>query len=207
MSDGELAQPSGDERRDYFRVNDAVALHVEPIDAADLPALQARFDDERLRFGLGNYLAHCNEQLLPQRKRLESRYPEVAEYLQALEQRLDMLASLLASDVGLEDEPSHVANISGSGIDFAYHRPLAEGEHALLRVVLFPEQARILAIGRVMHAGHYEDSQPAGGRDGVGQAQQFRAGMHFEHIHEADRERLIKHIHGLQMQSLRARRD
>jgi len=207
MNDGELAQPSGDERRDYFRVNDAVALHVEPIDAADLPALQARFDDERLRFGLGNYFAHCSEQILPQRKRIQSRYPDVADYLQSLEQRLDMLAGLLASDGGLAEASSHVANISGSGIDFAYHRPLAEGEHALLRVVLFPDQARILAIGKVVHTGHYEGCQPAGTRDGVGQAQQFRAGMRFEHIHEADRERLIKHIHGLQMQSLRTRRD
>jgi hypothetical protein len=189
------------ERRDYFRINDAVALEVEPIAADALSDYEARFETDRLRCGLANYLSHRDEQLLPKRKKLEKRDPDLVSYLDELERRISLLADLVVNDGDGEPCPSHVVNISGSGIDFAYHKPLPEGSYALLRIRLFPEQTRIMAIGRVMHAGHYADSKPGDAERG-----DFRAGMHFVRIHEEDRELLIKHIHSLQMQSLRFQR-
>lgn len=201
MSEENPIQPSGAERRDFYRINDAVALQVEPIEDGMLSEYEASFDADRMRFGLVNYFSHCDEKLLPKRRKIESKSPDLADYLSELEGRIELLARLLVDQEESDIGPSHVVNISGSGIDFGHHLPLATGSYALLRIQLFPEQIRIMAIGQVMHAGHDVDTQPSDAERG-----EFRAGMHFVRIHDEDRERLIKHIHGLQMEHLRFQR-
>lgn len=201
MSNNHSEQPSGAERRDFYRISDAVALQIEPIEDGMLSACEASFDADRMRYGLVNYLSHCDEQLLPKRRKIESKSPDLADYLSELEGRIELLARLLVAQEETDIGPSHVVNISGSGIDFGHHLPLAQGSHALLRIQLFPEQTRIMAIGQVMHTGHEVETQASDAEHG-----KFRAGMHFVRIHDEDRERLIKHIHGLQMESLRFQR-
>jgi len=61
-----------------------------------------------------------------------------------------------------------------------------------LKLKLLPSGLRLVIIARVVLV-ETDSSQDPG---------EYKISLDFEHLHEADRETLIKHIHGKQMESL-----
>jgi c-di-GMP-binding flagellar brake protein YcgR len=86
-------------------------------------------------------------------------------------------------------------NLSAQGISF-YHELEPRADALVeLNLKLLPSGQRLVIIARVVLV-----SSDAG-QDG------HKISLDFEHMHEADREILIKHIHGKQMESLSSAQD
>ena len=187
------------DRRAYYRINDAVALRVEKIAEDGMEQAIERYQRDHARLGLSNLFAHEHQNSLPEFKSIEERHPEIARYLGTLHTRIEQLARALAqSEDDMPSYPTHKVDISGNGIRFVHDKPLFEDGHVLMNIVLFPDRIRLLCIARVINCD--EGDSEYGGAE-------FPVALEFVHIHDGDRELLVKHIYALQLQSLRSRQD
>lgn len=178
---------SSPERRRYFRIDDRVGLSLEPVEAdAEAEAL-AGFGQAARRFGLINELRAIRDAHLPERRQVQNKYPTVANYLAALESQIECLVLAVDSreTESLPEQPDTPVSLSAQGISLKASAPLATGTLVRVRMVLFPDQSRILAMARVVETS---DEQ--------------RTALEFCEIRDADREAVIRHVHALQMSRL-----
>ena len=84
------------------------------------------------------------------------------------------------------------SNLSAQGISFFVDEAPKPDDRVELKLKLLPSGLRLVIIARVVLV-EKESNQDLG---------EYRISLDFEHLHEADREILIKHIHGKQMESL-----
>lgn len=181
-----------DERRRFYRIDDKVALSVQAIAAAEL---DARLDDfwknDHLHSIRNNYNFQI-EQHIADRHKIEKKMPELARYLGVLEKQIDRITEKLIGsddDIVLQRKSS---NLSAQGIAF-YNDDTPEPDSLVeFHIKLLPSGFRLVIIARVVLCEAVSDQ-------GEGK---HRVSLDFEYMHEADREILIKHIHGKQMESL-----
>ncbi len=180
------------ERRRYFRIDDEVSLSLQPIAAADEEARIDDFWQNEHAYSIRNNYNFQIEQHIADFNRIEKRIPELARYLRVLERQIDRITEKLAAD----DDDSLLAqqrvNISAQGLLCYSDNAPAPGSLVELTIKLLPSGLRLVIMARVVK------SEPAD--DGTDAAS--RVSLDFEHLHEADREILVKHIHGKQMESL-----
>ena len=180
------------EKRDFYRINDRIALQIECVDADAKDAMVEQFPGLRSAFLLTNTFITPNETQSFELREIKQKYPDVGHYLSHLENRLSQLAKFVAH---LNDSfptwPTHQVNISGNGIKFIQAEPLQKNQSLLLSFALFPDLTRIMTLATVVHCRPSEETGD------------FCISATFNHILEKDRELLIKHINAVQMQNLR----
>ncbi|MCF1183188.1 PilZ domain-containing protein [Marichromatium gracile] len=181
---GDREQHEQDRRR-FFRIDDTVGLRLSPIP----PAAEARaltdFTERSSDVGLLNELHAIRDQALPQRRKLEYKFPTVAAYIKVVERQIEMLTIAFESrQHGGELEPREV-NLSAQGMCLALDPPPAPGSLLEIELQLLPEGNRILTLGRVLE----RDEGPSA--------------IEFEQLRDADREAIVRHIHALQLRRLR----
>ncbi len=175
------------ERRRYYRIDDKVAFRLEPLARGDIDARIARFMTGDHAYSLRNDYNYAIEQHLGDRQRIEAKMPELARYLGVLEKQIERVTERLIGD----DEDSmtrQTVSISAQGIVVRTPQEVAPKQLVELALKLLPSGLRLVIIGRTVSVDRDEDG--------------YRVALDFEHIHESDRELLIKHIHGKQMESL-----
>ena len=116
--------------------------------------------------------------------------PELGRYLAVLEKQIDLLTDKLLDDGEAGSMQTKSSNLSAQGISFEHDSAPPQGELAELKLKLLPSGLRLVIIARVVKV---ETDASQGGH---------RISLDFEHLHEADREILIKHIHSKQMEAL-----
>ena len=184
------ASKTTDEQRRSFRVNDNVGLKYRTLSEKELEDALRRFNDDCDQFNLVSKFAHQKQGHLPRLKVIQMQHPEVAAYLESLEEQIDTLAKMITADYLLMPEhPTHEVNISSHGIRFCTQEALPAGAYLELRLQLFPSKVCIHLYGKVTWCKGSGDS--ADNRNAVA--------ADFTHIHEADREMLVTHIHKKQM--------
>lgn len=187
------------ERRQYFRINDRIAMVYVEVSQSDLETALNDFEERSWNCGITNRLIHQRELNLPELRAIKQKLPQVASYLESIEEQITWLAQLQTPDLlQIPSEPTHEVNISGTGLSFYCNDTLAPGMTVELRMRLFPSRFRLLAYGKVRWCTHI-DSRDSKYQNAVG--------VEFSRIHDADRELLVKHIHKQQLSSLRARSD
>ncbi len=185
------------ERRKFFRIDDDVYLEYHRLEEADYqqrltqpPGL--RHDSSGLALQLHSLTTQSSNILSQIRKR----DPDVGQYLAIIDRKLELLSrALLGSQLGHISGPNTHANLSGNGIAFLCGEQLAQDSKLELRLMLFPGNTVVHALGRVIHClgGLTISPQP------------YRIGVEFTHIAEIAREALIRHT--LELQSARLRRE
>ncbi len=156
--------------------------------------------DERLEdfwanehaFSIRNNYNFQIEQHIADRHKIESEMPELARYLGVLEKQIDRITERLIGDEHNKQMVRKNANLSAQGISFFDDQAPSQGELVELKLKLLPSGLRLVIMARVVMV----ESDSAGEQD------MTRVSLDFENLHEADREILIKHIHGKQMESL-----
>ena len=116
--------------------------------------------------------------------------PELGRYLSVLEKQIDHLTEKLIADDDTASMQNKSANLSAQGIAFYDDAAPQQDELVELKLKLLPSGLRLVIIARVVLVE--SDS---------GQTES-RISLDFEHLQEADREILIKHIHAKQMEAL-----
>ena len=176
-----------DERRRYFRIDDTVGLRLEPLAKGEIDRRVAAFVAGDHAYSLRNDYNFAIEQHLGDRQRIEARMPELARYLAVLEQQIERITERLIGD-GDDELVRQKVNLSAQGMGLVTPLEIEPGALVELTLKLLPSGLRLVIIARAVSAD----------RDG----DDYRVALDFEHIHEADRELLIKHIHGKQMEQL-----
>jgi len=202
MSDEEtLPAPCDEERRDYFRIDDQVRVSIRPVPEEEL---DERLD--RLEKGLaGNFtvmssLAAVSSQMAVSMRRIEGREPDIAEYLRALDRKIEVLGrAFLAQESDLVSEQTQRVNLSAGGLCLDAPLEIGAGGGVEIKMLLFPSFTGVLTYGQVVECA----ALPPGEREGD---YTHRLRIAFTHMRDQDRDILIRHILRRQGEALRARR-
>ena len=189
--------PAAAERRRFFRIDDEIALALSPVAAADEAARIDDFWQNEHAYSIRNNYNFQIEQHIADFNRIDKRMPELARYLRVMEKQIDRITEKLAVD---DDDPRILrkqVNISAQGLQFHADDAPATGSLAELNLKLLPSGLRLVIMARVIQVEAEIDHD-----DGAN-----RISLDFEHLHEADREILVKHVHGKQMESLGSARE
>lgn len=188
-----------DERREYFRIDDRIALDYRPITASEvellLDKLKSHVPD---KFTTASSFAATSRQISHMLYRLQGESPELARCLHAIDQKLNTLAQLfVAEEMQIETRPTCEVIISAGGLAFRAQQPLPVGELLEMRMVLLPSLMGILTVSRVVKCER---------ADGGNLQFPWEIAVVYEHIRESDRELLVRHIMSLETELLRAQR-
>ncbi len=184
-----------DERRRFFRIEDIVGLKSQVIEKQQLEQRLESFWNDQHQFSLRNEFNYKLEQHQADLQQIKNKMPELGRYLSVLQEQLDLLTDkILSNDDSYITRETQV-NISAQGISFRSDIKVNIDDIIELNLLLLPSQQKILVLAKVIDC--QPDQEASGG---------YTISLDFEHIHEADRELLVKHVHGKQLRSLGASR-
>jgi len=183
---------STDERREFFRIEDDVYLELETISAEEYNSAEevlANLHNDS--FSLSADFATLNNNLHPVLNNIKQLHPDIAQYLELLNNKIDSLGELLLHKSSAYDENKRInANFSASGIKFESEAAHNEGDLIRLELVLFPEKIGVLVFGKIIKTTQSTEQKQI-------------VSIEFEHIRTEDRELMIKHNLNKQMTDLR----
>lgn len=198
------AQQTGkaEDRRNFFRVDDTVRLSLRQVPAAEL---EARLDelehDLAGNFTVQSSLAAITAQMSSSLRRIENRDPDLAAYLRAIDQKIEVLGrAFISQEPEFHAKQAVPANLSAGGMCVGVGEAYEPGTTLEIRMLLFPSFTGLMIYGSVI------DTEPAADEDSAGRFKHV-ARIEFTHIREADRELLIRHLLRRQSQQLRDRHD
>jgi c-di-GMP-binding flagellar brake protein YcgR len=122
--------------------------------------------------------------------------PELARYLSILQKQIELLTDKLIPEQDQFSDDGQSVNISGQGISFYSHEIARAGDVLELNLKLAPSGLQLVAFARVVLVEDHNNADQG----------KYKLSLDFEHIHDADQEILIKHVHGKQLSALGASR-
>ena len=170
------------ERRNYFRLQDRVAIEIrslEPARALDPAAPLA--DEGTRRFSLISELEALNAESQSIITAISQRDPSLSRYLRLLERKLKLIseATVDQDDEPLPDNEIEVS-LSAGGVSFATTRAVNPGEYLAIRMLLLPQRAGLLLKSRVIGVTR---------RDG-----RYQVRCEFINVSDADRTVISRHL-------------
>ena len=180
------------DRREYYRIDDVIALEITPLSAPQAASTEVLQDASPL-FNLLSELHLSEFESQHLLRQINEKDRSLAAFLKVQNKRVDLLSQIMAR--GLLDEvgaPQPVI-ISEGGIDFKHPTPLAPDTHLAVKLVLMPQALGLLLRARVTHC------DPEG--DG------FDVGTEFESMTDAQRQLLARYILQKQAQERRLARE
>ncbi|RRV07282.1 PilZ domain-containing protein [Pseudomonas sp. v388] len=178
-----------EERREYYRIEDSVALEINPLSRAGQATGNAG-EDTSVLFDLLSELHVSEFESQHLLRQLDERDRVLTSFLKAMNKRVDLLGRVIAhTALGDLGEPQPV-KLSEGGVEFNSYQEFAAGERLSVKMVLMPQAAGLLLRARVIHC------HPAG-------AGRFSIGTEFIDLPDAQRQLLARHVLQRQAQQRR----
>ncbi len=195
MSD---TNPQGEalDRREYFRIDDAVHFQYRVVADADRAARE-RCIDQGLEcdFTVMSSLAAIGQQSAACLRRIEVGNPDVAEYLAMLEKKIGILGrAFIAHDADLVSHRAVPVNISAGGVAMHASESFDPGVVLELHMLLLPGLHGLICHAQVVSSEAIEDDE-----DGY----TYLTRLNFTYLRDNDRDTLIRHILRKQGEMLR----
>jgi hypothetical protein len=169
-----------EDRREYYRIEDRIALEISPLTGADAHGTDLLQDASPL-FNLLSELHLSEFESQHLLRQLSDSDRTLANFLKAQNKRIDLLSQVLAQTIlGQIGEPQPVI-LSEGGIEFSQAQAVAAGTHLSVKMALMPQALGLLLRARVTHC----DPRPDG---------RFEIGTEFEAISDAQRQLLARYI-------------
>lgn len=178
-----------DERREYYRIDDTIALDFTPLAGAEALASEALHDSSPL-FNLLSDLHLMDFESQHLLRHISERDRTLANYLKVINKRIDLLGQAVAQGLLRDIGTPRRVSLSEGGVSFSNPQSIAIGSHLALKMVLMPQALGLLLRAKVIHC-----------RANPGQP--FEIGTEFEALTDAQRQLLARHI--LQRQALERR--
>ncbi len=198
----EAEQTSEDpaERRRYFRVEDHILMEYRLLAGSEREAVVTTLrDDHPSRHLIASSFANTSQQMQYVLHKIQEREPEIALYLQTLNEKLDSLARQLAMEATeFRDRTPRRVDISAAGLGFDAPEQMEADQLLEIQMLLSPSLDFVRAIGRVVRCVAALEAQrrPA-----------FRIAVDFDFIRDDDRELLVQHVVRKESSRLRENRD
>ncbi len=141
---------TGDERRQYFRIEDTVGVHYELLTEREAEVRLATFDHEK--FDSPGRLQNAERQLQLLIDKLRIQNPEFAEAIELLNIKFNLLKENqieTALEYGTQSFIKKV-NISASGISFDDENKIEIGRKMYLNITLLPTDLHVQTMGTVV---------------------------------------------------------
>ena len=184
-----MSTPEADDRREYYRIEDTIALDFRLLSGPEAQPSSVLNDSSPL-FNLLSDLHLLDYESQHLLRHISERDRTLASYLKVINKRIDLLGQALTQNL-LQDigQPRQVT-LSEGGAGFMCNQALAEGSHLALKMVLMPQALGLLLRAQVIHCQALGDGQ-------------YEVDTEFEALTEAQRQLLARHI--LQKQALQRR--
>ncbi len=178
-----------DDRREYYRIEDTIALDFSLLSGSDAHASDPLHDNSPL-FNLLSDLHLMDFESQHLLRHISERDRTLANYLKVMNKRIDLLGQAMAQSLLRDIGAPRRVSISEGGISFNHGQAVPVGSHLAIKMVLMPQALGLLLRAKVVH------SQARGNG-------QFEIGTEFEALTDAQRQLLARHI--LQKQALERR--
>jgi hypothetical protein len=198
MTENKARAVSNNDRRSYFRIDDTVRLSLRAVAESEIANRLDRLEQDLAgNFAVMSSLAAITAQMAVGLRRIESRDPDLAAYLRAIDQKIEVIGrAFLAQEPEIAAEKAVAVNLSAGGMCVAVDQDFEPGQIVEIRLLLFPSFTGLLLYGTVVECGDAPVEQGHGRR---------LVRVEFTHIREQDRELLIRHL--LRRQSAQLRDD
>lgn len=190
---------SAADRREFFRINDQVALNFRVIDRGEIDGAIEKREDGYLDVNtMASSFAHTNLDMKHAMEKCRRDLPEVATYLDGLNAKVDLLIRLLvATGSELPDHPTHDVNLSASGLSVKVTQEFVEGSALEIKLLFFPSLLYVVTFGLVVRCSASDEVEGF----------PFELAVEFSHLEDSDKELLIRHILQKESAMLREARD
>lgn len=191
--------PNNDDRREFFRINDAVRINIVRVPEGELEKRLQRLEQNLSgSFTVMSSLAAISSEMAINMRRIEHKQPDVAAYLRAIDRKIEVLGrAFLAQESDLVAQEATAVNLSAGGMGMMTDDAYSNGDVLEIKMLLFPSFTGVLTYGTVI------DSKPLAEGEHESHSHQIR--VEFTHMREQDRDVLIRHILRCQSQELRGR--
>ncbi|MGJ7514249.1 PilZ domain-containing protein [Pseudomonas baetica] len=181
-----------EDRREYYRIEDTIALEIRPLSASEAAGQEVLQDASPLFNALSElHLSEFESQHLL--RQISERDRTLSAFLKSQNKRIDLLSQVIALTVlGQIGEPQPVT-ISEGGIEFQHPNPIVPNARLSVKLVLMPQALGLLLRARVTHCDRKGDG--------------YDVGTEFEHLTDAQRQLLARHILQKQAQERRLARE
>ena len=176
------------ERRGFFRINDDVVLTYHLIDDESYRQLEQKESNSEVSgFTLKARFAAIDQSLRPVMNRLQQHSEDLATCLNAIDEKLSMLAeALFTAENDVEDLPSQEVNLSAGGISFHVQKPVEPESILQLKMLLLPSRIGIVSYARVVYCQRVKGYE-------IGRFP-YKVGVEFQHMREEDSDLIIRHM-------------
>lgn len=188
-----MSYRDADDRREYYRIEDTIALDFSLLSGPQALASDALHDASPL-FNLLSDLHLMDFESQHLLRHISERDRTLANYLKVMNKRIDLLGQALAQNLLRDIGAARQVSMSEGGISFNHGQAIEPGSHLALKMVLMPQALGLLLRARVMHCQVREDGQ-------------FEIGTEFEALTDAQRQLLARHILQKQAQQRRQARE
>ncbi|MCJ8167708.1 PilZ domain-containing protein [Atopomonas sediminilitoris] len=173
-----MSKLTPDERRDFFRIADTIALEFTPIDSME--HANEVFKTSPLFHLLGElHLLDFDSQHLY--RSINERDRTLAAYLKIINKRIELLGQALAQSFLGGKGHQHEVTLSEGGMGWIQSEAITCGQLLALKLLLQPQAIGLLLQGEVVYCS---ESSPG----------QFTIGCEFKDLSEAQRQLLARHI-------------
>ncbi len=180
-----------EDRREYYRIDDRIALEISPLSAADAAGTDLLQDASPL-FNLLSELHLSEFESQHLLRQLSDSDRTLGNFLKAQNKRIDLLSQVVAQTIlGHIGEPQPVV-LSEGGVEFMQPQAIAPGTRLSVKMALMPQALGLLLRAKVTHC----DAKASG---------QFEIGTEFDAISDAQRQLLARYI--LQKQAAQRRKE
>ncbi len=190
---------AAEERRRFFRIDDAINLYYKVVDEQAVIAASRVSDDLLSNCSLVTALDLLDQESRLIMHRVERNDPEIADYLKKIDTKISLLSQAVMRQ-GVDFSKSNVCqtNISASGLAIEIDHQIEVGEYLEIKLLLTSCIAVILVYGQVVYCKENNQADAS---------MPYQIGINYINLNDHDREVLIKHIVKRQMQQIREKNE
>ncbi len=183
----EAKDKEGIERRSFVRIEDNVILKFRKASSLELQTGKGDLAANTNSFTIKAQFAAIDQKIRPVRNVLEQHSEELACYLKAMDQKLDLLADMaFQMDHDLSKLPAQKASLSAGGTSFLAQKPLELGTLLELWLLLLPSHTGIITYATVIYCKRTNDDD--------NKHYPYKIGVEFKNIREEDADLITCHV-------------
>ncbi len=177
---------NNNERRNYYRITDKIALQYQLLDKAIHPKEQGfPFQHDQEVHSIADEIQTIESESQHLLRAISEDSSLIANYLKNIDKRIHLLSNMIGSLSSNNERLELIqADFSEGGISCLLPLSFAEQQYLALKITLFPSRSKIMLTGRVLEQYKIDDL--------------YRCSIIFEEITEADRHILARHIDNFQ---------
>jgi len=196
VNKADVAMP--EDRRRFFRIDDAVNLYYRIVDEQTVVAASNTSDDVLSSCSLITALDVLGQESRAVMYRIEKKDSEVAEYLKLMDSKINLVAqALLQQGNDMSESTVCNTNLSASGLAIEVDSEIEKGKFIEVKLFLSSCVSVILLYGKVVYCKQNSQTDSSS----------YQIGVDYINLKDDDREILIKHIVKRQMQQIRENKE